>query len=41
VRDQLLSAVARGYGELDWSALALVAEENAGVAPREETAATR
>lgn len=31
VRDQLLSAIARGYGELDWSALALVAEENAGV----------
>jgi 3-hydroxyisobutyrate dehydrogenase-like beta-hydroxyacid dehydrogenase len=41
VRDQLLSAVARGYGELDWSALALVAEENAGVAPREATSATR
>ena len=34
VRDQFLSALARGYGELDWSALALVAEENAGVAPR-------
>lgn len=31
VRDQLLSALARGYGELDWSALALVAAENAGV----------
>jgi len=34
VRDQFLSALARGYAELDWSALALVAEENAGVAPR-------
>jgi 3-hydroxyisobutyrate dehydrogenase-like beta-hydroxyacid dehydrogenase len=34
VRDQFLSGLARGYGELDWSALALVAEENAGVAPR-------
>jgi len=34
VRDQFLSALARGYGELDWSALALVAEQNAGVAPR-------
>lgn len=34
VRDQLLSAIARGHGELDWSALALVAEENAGVGRR-------
>jgi len=34
VRDQFLSALARGYGELDWSALALVAEEKAGVRPR-------
>jgi 3-hydroxyisobutyrate dehydrogenase-like beta-hydroxyacid dehydrogenase len=33
VRDQFLSALARGHGELDWSALALVAEENAGVTP--------
>jgi 3-hydroxyisobutyrate dehydrogenase-like beta-hydroxyacid dehydrogenase len=33
VRDQLLSAIARGYGDLDWCAIALVAEENAGVAP--------
>jgi 3-hydroxyisobutyrate dehydrogenase-like beta-hydroxyacid dehydrogenase len=38
VRDQLLSALARGHGELDWSALALVAEENAGVARGDETA---
>lgn len=34
VRDQFLSALARGYADLDWSALALVAEENAGLAPR-------
>lgn len=33
VRDQFLSALARGYADLDWSALALVAEENAGIAP--------
>lgn len=32
VRDQFLSALARGYHELDWSALALVAAENAGAA---------
>jgi 3-hydroxyisobutyrate dehydrogenase-like beta-hydroxyacid dehydrogenase len=31
VRDQFLSAIARGYGELDWSAIALVAAANAGV----------
>lgn len=31
VRDQLLSAIGRGHAELDWSALALVAAENAGV----------
>lgn len=37
VRDQLLSAIARGYGDLDWSVLALVAEENAG-APRTDPA---
>lgn len=36
VRDQLLSAIARGHDELDWSALALVAAENAGIAPRGE-----
>jgi 3-hydroxyisobutyrate dehydrogenase-like beta-hydroxyacid dehydrogenase len=34
VRDQFLAALARGHGELDWSALALVAEENAGIPPR-------
>lgn len=35
VRDQLLSAIARGHGELDWSAIALVAEENAGLGRRD------
>ena len=36
VRDQLLTAIARGKGDLDWSALAEVALENAGIpsAPR-------
>ena len=34
VRDQFLSALARGYADLDWSALALVAEENAGIVPQ-------
>ena len=32
VRDQLLTAVARGKADLDWSALAEVALENAGIA---------
>ena len=31
LRDQLLTAVARGKGDLDWSALAEVALENAGI----------
>lgn len=34
VRDQLVSALARDHGDLDWSALALIAEENAGVRKR-------
>ncbi len=34
VRDQFVSALARGYADHDWSALALVAEENAGAKPR-------
>jgi 3-hydroxyisobutyrate dehydrogenase-like beta-hydroxyacid dehydrogenase len=32
VRDNFLSAIANGHSDLDWSALALVAEERAGVA---------
>ena len=31
VRDHLLSAIARGHGEIDWSGLARVAAENAGL----------
>jgi 3-hydroxyisobutyrate dehydrogenase-like beta-hydroxyacid dehydrogenase len=31
VRDQLLTAVAQGKGDLDWSALALIAAERAGI----------
>jgi 3-hydroxyisobutyrate dehydrogenase-like beta-hydroxyacid dehydrogenase len=31
IRDQLLSAVARGQGDLDWSSLAKIAAENAGI----------
>jgi 3-hydroxyisobutyrate dehydrogenase-like beta-hydroxyacid dehydrogenase len=31
VRDQLLSGLARGHGDLDWAALGLVAAENAGL----------
>src|SRR5205085_9188307 len=31
VRDRLITGIARGYGDLDWTALALIAEEDAGV----------
>ncbi|MGF6311659.1 3-hydroxyisobutyrate dehydrogenase-like beta-hydroxyacid dehydrogenase [Bradyrhizobium sp. i1.8.4] len=31
VRDRLITGIARGHGELDWTALALVAEEEAGL----------
>ena len=31
VRDRLITGIARGYGVLDWTALALVAEEEAGL----------
>jgi 3-hydroxyisobutyrate dehydrogenase-like beta-hydroxyacid dehydrogenase len=31
LRDQMLSAVAQGHGDLDWSALALLAAERAGL----------
>lgn len=31
VHDHLISGIARGYGEIDWSALAKVAAENAGL----------
>ena len=31
VRDRLITGIARGYGELDWTALALIAAEEAGL----------
>ena len=30
VRDRLITGISRGYGDLDWTALALIAEEEAG-----------
>lgn len=35
IRDHFLSAMARGYRELDWAALALVCAENAGLERRQ------
>jgi 3-hydroxyisobutyrate dehydrogenase-like beta-hydroxyacid dehydrogenase len=32
VRDRMISGIARGYGDLDWSALGLVAAQEAGLA---------
>jgi 3-hydroxyisobutyrate dehydrogenase-like beta-hydroxyacid dehydrogenase len=31
VRDRLITGIARGYGELDWTALGLIAAEEAGI----------
>jgi 3-hydroxyisobutyrate dehydrogenase-like beta-hydroxyacid dehydrogenase len=31
VRDRLITGIARGHAELDWSALALIAAEEAGI----------
>lgn len=31
VRDRLITGIARGYGDLDWSALRLIAAEEAGI----------
>jgi 3-hydroxyisobutyrate dehydrogenase-like beta-hydroxyacid dehydrogenase len=31
VRDRLITGIARGYGDLDWTALALIAAEDAGL----------
>jgi 3-hydroxyisobutyrate dehydrogenase-like beta-hydroxyacid dehydrogenase len=36
VRDRMISGIARGYADLDWSALGLIAAEEAGLAPRIE-----
>ena len=33
IRDRMLAAMARGYGDLDWSAFARIAAEEAGTAP--------
>jgi 3-hydroxyisobutyrate dehydrogenase-like beta-hydroxyacid dehydrogenase len=33
VRDRLVAGIARGHANLDWSALALIAAEDAGLAP--------
>jgi len=33
VRDRFLSAIANGYGDLDWSALSLVIAQSAGLSP--------
>jgi 3-hydroxyisobutyrate dehydrogenase-like beta-hydroxyacid dehydrogenase len=33
VRDRLITAIARGYGDLDWTALGLIAAEEAGLFP--------
>jgi 3-hydroxyisobutyrate dehydrogenase-like beta-hydroxyacid dehydrogenase len=39
VRDRLITAIARGYGELDWTALGLIAAEEAGIFPVSPVAA--
>ena len=31
VRDRLITGIARGYADLDWTALALIAAEEAGI----------
>ena len=41
VRDRLITAIARGYGELDWTALGLIAAEEAGLLPATTAAAKR
>jgi 3-hydroxyisobutyrate dehydrogenase-like beta-hydroxyacid dehydrogenase len=33
VRDRMITGIARGYGELDWTALGLVAADEAGINP--------
>jgi 3-hydroxyisobutyrate dehydrogenase-like beta-hydroxyacid dehydrogenase len=39
VRDRLITGIARGYGDLDWTALALIAAEEAGLLPAKPVAA--
>jgi 3-hydroxyisobutyrate dehydrogenase-like beta-hydroxyacid dehydrogenase len=38
VRDRLLTGIARGYAELDWTALGLIADEEAGTPVSRSTA---
>jgi 3-hydroxyisobutyrate dehydrogenase-like beta-hydroxyacid dehydrogenase len=33
VRDRMITGIARGYAELDWTALGLIAAEEAGITP--------
>jgi hypothetical protein len=37
----LITAIARGYGELDWTALGLIAAEEAGLLPATTAAVKR
>jgi 3-hydroxyisobutyrate dehydrogenase-like beta-hydroxyacid dehydrogenase len=39
VRDRLITAIARGYGDLDWTVLGLIAAEEAGLLPLTAVAA--
>jgi 3-hydroxyisobutyrate dehydrogenase-like beta-hydroxyacid dehydrogenase len=39
VRDRMITGIARGYAELDWTALGLVAAEEAGISPTPTVAA--
>ena len=36
VRDRLITAIARGYGALDWTVLGQIAAEEAGIAPLQQ-----
>src|SRR5207247_9286714 len=38
VRDRLLTGIARGYADLDWTALGLIADEEAGAPASRSTA---
>jgi 3-hydroxyisobutyrate dehydrogenase-like beta-hydroxyacid dehydrogenase len=40
VHDRLLTGIGRGYSELDWTALGLLAEEDAGLVPSSRTPAS-
>lgn len=40
VRDRLITGIAQGHADLDWTALGLVAAEAAGLAPRADTKRT-